>query len=93
MLTSISSQVDAYARAVAPQRTDRPSNQSSAGRVDSNDRQDAVELSSPPQPARAVRHELVQRVRAEIAAEAYLTPEKLDIALRRLRDSISAESV
>jgi hypothetical protein len=37
------------------------------------------------------RPELVQRVRAEIAAGTYDTPEKWDLALERLLDRLSQE--
>jgi negative regulator of flagellin synthesis FlgM len=36
-----------------------------------------------------VRTELVQRVKAEIAAATYETPERLDIAVNRLMDELT----
>lgn len=35
-----------------------------------------------------VRHDLVNQIRAQIAAGAYETPEKLDVAIDRLLDEI-----
>jgi negative regulator of flagellin synthesis FlgM len=39
-----------------------------------------------------IRVELVQRVKAEIAAGVYETPERLEIALNNLMDELLAES-
>ena len=38
-----------------------------------------------------VRHELVERVKAEIAAGEYETPEPLEIAIDRLTEQLLAE--
>ena len=40
----------------------------------------------------AVRWEVIQRVRAEIRADRYLTPEKVDTAIERVLSSLTAES-
>ena len=38
-----------------------------------------------------IRHELVERVQAEIAAGEYETPERLDLAINRLTARLLAE--
>ena len=38
-----------------------------------------------------VRHELVERVKAEIAAGQYQTPERLEIAINRLTEELLGE--
>ena len=38
-----------------------------------------------------IRHELVERVKAEIAAGEYETPERLEIAINRLTEKLLAE--
>ena len=38
-----------------------------------------------------IRHELVERVKAEIAAGEYETPERLEIAINRLTEELPAE--
>jgi hypothetical protein len=45
---------------------------------------DALETSEPPPDDRPIRTELVERVRREIAAGTYETPEKWEAALERL---------
>jgi hypothetical protein len=53
-------------------------------------RLDAVEATEV-EVAEDFRPDLVRRVRAEIAAGTYETPEKLELALGRLLDRLSAE--
>jgi hypothetical protein len=42
----------------------------------------------PPKEPRPIRWELVERVRREIAAGVYETPEKMDVALARLLEQL-----
>ena len=65
------------------------SGQSAAGPSDSLDISAAAEAVIKAVENGEIRSDLVARVRSEIAAGAYETPEKLDAALDRLLDELS----
>jgi flagellar biosynthesis anti-sigma factor FlgM len=83
---------------VPPARTrPRPQQQSSAAEQSSGEVADRVELSEAaraydaPAQTERVSEQRVQEVRAAIAEGSYLTPEKIDVVVERLFETLAAE--
>jgi anti-sigma28 factor (negative regulator of flagellin synthesis) len=77
-------------------RSGAPANQEARPTKEAPGRTDAVELSETAQEqiergdSAPLRTELVERVRAEIAAGTYLTDDKLDAVVNRLHEALFA---
>jgi negative regulator of flagellin synthesis FlgM len=68
------------------QATDAAKTQATGDRVEISP---AAEAAISAAEAKGVRHELVNRIRSEIAAGTYETPEKLDAAIEQMLDRLT----
>jgi len=88
MISAVTSQYQTGPGAAARGNPDASAKERAANRGDAVDLSEAarkhIDEAAPP----PIRTELVQRVRAELAAGTYLTNEKIGIAAERLRDAL-----
>jgi anti-sigma28 factor (negative regulator of flagellin synthesis) len=78
------------ARGTSPAADEPPTHTEGADRPDAVVLSPAAQEQLRPSESAPIRDQLVERVRAQIAAGDYLTDDKIDTAIERLHDEISA---